>query len=70
MGMLGWCYLAISFNSTILEMCEDKFLISHSLHGCQTHTEADTYNFRFEDIGWVNLLICIARFITDTRSRT
>jgi hypothetical protein len=35
MGMLGWCYLAILCNSTIIEMCDDMIRISHGFRGCQ-----------------------------------
>ena len=35
MGMLGCRFLANSFNSTVIEMCEDMFRVSHGFRSCQ-----------------------------------
>jgi hypothetical protein len=36
MGMLGWCYLANSCNSMIIEMCDDIIQVSHGFEDCQS----------------------------------
>ena len=35
LGGVGYIYLAILFNSIIIEMYEDMFRISHGFSGCQ-----------------------------------
>jgi hypothetical protein len=47
MGMLGWCYLAIICNSTIIEMRDDMIRVSQWLKGCQTLRDMAKSNLDF-----------------------
>ena len=48
-------YLAILFNSTVIDINDDNLLISYSFWGCQSLKYIATCYLRFEGERWKNL---------------